>query len=103
MVGREDGWRGMVKSVRTVEEYLHDLQGKGFHFEEDAVGFIYFGKHYTNAPDEIINAAIELTLKAQKRFDGSFYVSLLETFTSQKITTRNEAIRFVKEKEILAI
>ena len=75
----------------TVEEYLHYLEGKGFQFQEDAIGFIYFGKHYTNASDEMINTAIELTLKAQKRFDGSFYVSLLETLISNKINTRKDA------------
>lgn len=90
-------------SVRTVEEYLHYLKGKGFQFQEDAIGFIFFGKHYTNATDEIINTAIELTLKAQKSFDGSFYMSLLETLISNKINTRKDAINFVKEQELLAI
>jgi len=92
-----------VLSVRTVEEYLHYLKGKGFQFQEDAIGFIFFGKHYTNATDEIINTAIELTLKAQKSFDGSFYMSLLETLISNKINTRKDAINFVKEQELLAI
>jgi hypothetical protein len=89
--------------LRTVEEYLHDLRGKGFQFQEDAIGFIYFGKHYTNAPDEIINTAIELTLKAQKGFDGSFYLSLLETLTANNIKTRNAALKYVKENALLAI
>ncbi|WML40303.1 DUF6123 family protein [Neobacillus sp. OS1-2] len=90
-------------SVRTVEEYLHYLNGKGFQFQEDAIGFIFFGKHYTNAPDEMINIAIELTLKAQKSFDGSFYMSLLETFISNEIYTRQAAINFVTEQELLVI
>jgi hypothetical protein len=89
--------------VQTVEEYLHYLEGKGFQFQEDAIGFIFFGKHYTNATDEMINTAIELTLKAQKCFDGSFYVSLLETLISNQIDTRKDAIKFIKEKELLAI
>lgn len=89
--------------MRTVEDYLHYLKGKGFQLQEDAIGFIFFGKHYTNASDEIINTAIELTLKAQKNFDGSFYVSLLETFIANRIKTRSGAIKFVKEKELLAI
>lgn len=87
----------------TVEEYLHYLKGKGFQFQEDAIGFIFFGKHYTNASDEMINTAIELTLKAQRSFDGSFYMSLLETLISNKINTRKEAINFVKEQELLGI
>ncbi|WP_066061193.1 DUF6123 family protein [Neobacillus soli] len=89
--------------MRTVEEYLHYLEGKGFHLHEDAIGFIFFGKHYTNASDELINTAIELTLKAQRGFDGSFYVSLLETLISNKIITRKDALKFVREKELLAI
>lgn len=89
--------------MQTVEEYLHDLRGKGFQLQEDAIGFIYFGKHYTNAPDEIINTAIELTLKAQKGFDGSFYLSLLETLTANNIKTRNAALKYVKDKALLAI
>jgi len=89
--------------VGTVEEYLHYLKGKGFQFQEDAIGFIFFGKHYTNASDEMINTAIELTLKAQRSFDGSFYMSLLETLISNKINTRKEAINFVKEQELLGI
>lgn len=89
--------------LKTVEEYLSFLQSKGFQFQEDAVGFIYFGKHYTNATDELTNTAIELTLKAQKSFDGSFYVSLLEMLISNKISTRVEAIQFVKDKEIISI
>lgn len=93
----------MEKPVRTVDEYLHYLEGKGFQFEEDSIGFIYFGKHYTNASDELINSAIEITLKAQKSFDGSFYVSLLETLVSSKIQTRNAALKFVKERELVAI
>lgn len=89
--------------MRSVEEYLHFLQGKGFHFQEDAIGFIYFGKHYTDASDELVNATIELTLKAQKQFDGSFYMSLLERFITNKVQTREDAILFVKQNDLLAI
>ncbi|MBI0576066.1 hypothetical protein IEC97_01730 [Neobacillus cucumis] len=91
------------KSVQSLEDYLDYLQGKGFQLHEDAIGFIYFGKHYTNASDEIINTAVEITLKAQKSFDGSFYISLLETLMVNKVKNRKDAIRFVKERELLAI
>lgn len=90
-------------TVKSVEEYVSFLESKGFHLQEDAIGFIYFGKHYTNADDEIVNAAVELTLKAQKSFDGSFYMSLLEMLTTNKIRSRQEAIQFVKDKELLVI
>lgn len=95
-------WREIILEW-TVEEYLHYLKGKGFHFQEDAIGFIYFGKHYTNASNELINTAIELTLKAQKSFEGSFYMSLLETFMTNKITTRQEALKFIKDNELIVI
>lgn len=89
--------------MQSVEEYVHFLQGKGFQLQEDAIGFIYFGKHYTNATDELVNSAIEITLKAQKQFDGSFYISLLEMLTKNQVQTRIEALLFVKQNELLAI
>lgn len=99
-----DGFkRGLIQSVQTVEDYLQHLRSKGFQLREDAIGFILFGQQYTNSADEITNAAIELTLKAQKGFDGSFYISLLEMFASHNIVTRKAALQFVKEKELLAI
>lgn len=97
------GRRGMGKSVRTVDEYLSFLNGKGFQFQEDALGFINFGKQYTNATDELVIVAIELTLKAQKQFEGSFYISLLETLIQNQVKTRNDAIKFVKRSEMFAI
>lgn len=87
----------------TLEDYLQTLESKGFHFGEDVIGFIYFGKQYTGASDELINVAIEVTLKAQRRFDGSFYVSLLETFKTNGVQNRKDAIRFVKNKKLLPI
>ncbi|WP_059171547.1 DUF6123 family protein [Bacillus sp. FJAT-27445] len=89
--------------MQTVDHYLQLLKAKGFQLQEDAIGFIYFGKHYTNAPDEVAIAAIELTLKAQLRFDGSFYVSLLETLVSNQIESRQAALDFVKENQLLSL
>jgi hypothetical protein len=89
--------------LQSIEDYIHFLQGKGFSFQDDAIGFIYFGKHYTNASDELINTAIEITLKAQKQFDGSFYISLLERLTANKIQNRQGAIQYIKQNELLTI
>jgi hypothetical protein len=89
--------------VQTVDDYISFLQGKGFQLQEDAVGFINFGKQYTNASDELVIVAIELTLKAQRQFEGSFYVSLLETLTANEVKTRKEAILFVKKNELVEI
>jgi hypothetical protein len=93
----------MGKSINNLEEFLSSIKAKGFQLQEDAIGFIYFGKHFTNAPDEVIITAIEFTLKAQKAFDGSFYISLLETFSHQKLNSRAEALRFIKENELLSL
>ena len=89
--------------MKTVQQYIDFLESKGFTLHDDAIGFIQFGKQYTNASDELTNTAIELTLKAQKEFDGSFYISLLEMLVKSKIETRGAAIRFIKEHEIMAI
>jgi hypothetical protein len=96
-LGKE--WIGL----KTVAHYLDFLDSKGFHLHDDAVGFINFGKQSTNASDELIITAIELTLKTQREFDGSFYLSLLETLVRGKVKTRGAAIRYVKEYELVAI
>jgi len=87
----------------STEEYVRQLLDKGFQLKDDAIGFIYFGKHYTNVSDELANVAIEITLMAQKSFDGSFYVSLLEWLVSNSITTRKDAFQFAREAKLLAI
>jgi hypothetical protein len=84
--------------LATIENYLLYLEDKGFRLKEDAQGFIFFAKHYTAASDEIVNAAIEWTLKVQKEFDGSFFMSLLENLASQNITTRKQTHLFLKRK-----
>jgi hypothetical protein len=91
-----------VKQKRqTLDEYIAFLASKGFHFREDALGFIQFGKQYTGAEDRLAVIALEMTLKAQKQFDGSFYISLLEQLKQQNITTRKQAVAFMKEKGLL--
>ncbi|MGD6803275.1 DUF6123 family protein [Rossellomorea vietnamensis] len=95
--------RKIVKySKQTTEDFLIHLENKGFKFGEDAIGFIYFGKRSLNASDEIVNTAIEITLKAQKGFDNSFYMSLLETLHSSKITTRQDAWKHAESLKLLA-
>jgi Family of unknown function (DUF6123) len=87
--------------MKTVEEYICFLENKGFHFADEAIGFIYFGKQYTNAPDWLVNVCIEMTLKAQKQFDGSFYVSLLESLTHQKVENRKQAMNVAEQIGVL--
>jgi len=86
---------------QSIEEYVTFLEGKGFSFGKADIGFIYFGKQYASASDFLVNTAIEITLKAQRKFDGSFYISLLENFKKQNIQTRIEVEQFVKEHGLL--
>ncbi|MGM9923643.1 MAG: DUF6123 family protein [Bacillus sp. (in: firmicutes)] len=85
----------------NVEEYIEHLGHKGFSFGNDAQGFIYFGKELTGASDALVNAAIEITLKAQICFDGSFYISLLEALKQHNITSRKQALQFAKRTKLL--
>ncbi len=90
-----------VRLGQSVEDYVAFLEGKGFSFGKDAIGFIHFGKQYANASDFLVNTAIEITLKAQKSFDGSFYVSLLENLKQHNIRTKREAEQFANEYGLL--
>ena len=85
----------------TVDQYIEKLEHKGFVFREDSKGFIFFGKELTGASDSLVNAAIEITLKAQMTFDGSFYISLLEALQAGKITSRRQALQFAEDSNIL--
>ncbi|MGM7635317.1 DUF6123 family protein [Bacillus sp. Hm123] len=91
----------MMKNRSSVASYLLRLEDKGFKFSDDQIAFIYFGQRSTDASDHLVTAAIEITLKAQKTFDGSFYLSLLERLKEKKITSRNMALEFAKERGIM--
>ncbi|CAG9623765.1 DUF6123 family protein [Sutcliffiella rhizosphaerae] len=85
----------------TTEEYLQHLTAKGFKFGEDSIGFIEFGKHYTGSSDHLVNIAIEITLKAQKEFDGSFFVSFLEMIKKEQVLSKKAAFELAKVKNII--
>lgn len=91
----------MLKSGNKVEDYLSFLAEKGFLFREDARGFISFGQGFTDSNDELVNAAIEITLKAQREFDGSFFISLLETLKEKDIYSRRRAFEFARQKGMI--
>ncbi|WP_223701967.1 DUF6123 family protein [Sutcliffiella deserti] len=90
-----------MKNTLSTEEYLQQLTAKGFIFREDSIGFIEFGKNYTDSSDYLVNIAIEITLKAQKQFDGSFFVSLLEMLKTENIQTKDSAFQLAREKNII--
>ncbi|RDI43053.1 DUF6123 family protein [Falsibacillus pallidus] len=91
-----------MKKDLSLGEFLLDMKGRGFKFEQDAIGFIYFGQRSTDASDQLVKFAIEITLKTQKTFDGSFYISLLETLKENEINSRHKALQFVKDIGLLA-
>ena len=55
----------------------------------------------TDSSDQVVKAAIEITLKAQKTFDGSFYISLLEALKERRVLTRRKALQFAEESNLL--
>ncbi|MFC0271678.1 DUF6123 family protein [Metabacillus herbersteinensis] len=91
----------MIKTVKTVTEYIQYLNEKGFSFGEDALGFIHFGQNYTDAKDALVIASIELTLKIQKEFDGSFFISILEMLKKEGIETSQGAYQHLKKINLL--
>ncbi|WP_017755433.1 DUF6123 family protein [Calidifontibacillus oryziterrae] len=91
----------MAFSTASTEEYLNHLQTKGFYFHEDSLGFIEFGRRYTETSDALVNMAIEVTLKAQLQFDGSFFIAILEMLKENKISSKKEAYKLFRNKKIL--
>ncbi|WP_458412895.1 DUF6123 family protein [Schinkia sp. CFF1] len=85
----------------STNDYLNHLQTKGFSFREDSLGFIEFGKMYTASSDKVVNLAIEITLKAQLEFDGSFFIAILEMFKAHNISSKKAAYKLLKERNIL--
>ena len=90
-----------MEKEQTLADYLLRLEEKGFRFSDEMVAFIYFGKRSTDISDLLVMAGIEITLKAQKEFDGSFFLSLLEWFKEQGITDRQTALRFARSNGLL--
>ncbi|MRX70928.1 hypothetical protein GJU40_01940 [Bacillus lacus] len=86
---------------QSLHEFLAFLHTKGFKLGEDAKGFILFGQHYTGADDSLAIAALEVTLKAQKQFDGSFFISFLEVLVKEGAYTKKAAIEKAKALQIL--
>ncbi|WP_230200092.1 DUF6123 family protein [Bacillus niameyensis] len=85
------------RETYNLGNYLLQLEEKGFKFGEDAISFIYFGKQFTKSSDHIVTVCIELTLKFQKSFDASFYLSLLETMKTHDVQTRKRAYELAEQ------
>ncbi|HHY73508.1 MAG TPA: hypothetical protein GX497_09835 [Bacillus bacterium] len=85
----------------STTDYLNHLEAKGFTFREDSLGFIEFGKMYTASSDKLVNLAIEITLKAQLEFDGSFFIAILEMFKMHNVSSKKAAYKLISEKNII--
>jgi len=86
---------------QSLDEYIAFLQSKGFCLRDDALGFIQFGKQYAGAEDFLAIIALEMTIKVQREFDGSFYISLLEQLQQHNVQTHKQAVAFMQEKGLL--
>ncbi|MBB5323549.1 hypothetical protein HNQ34_000641 [Anoxybacillus tepidamans] len=86
---------------QTVAQYFDFLASKGFRLGEDSFRFVQFGQQYAQASDELTIMALEWTLKIQKQFDGSFFLSLLEEFRKQQLATNKQVRLFMKEKGLI--
>ncbi|WP_408006185.1 DUF6123 family protein [Pseudalkalibacillus sp. A8] len=87
--------------IDSTGEFIQFLSSKGIHLTENHIAFIYFGKKYTDSQDEVVNVAIETTLKVQVKFDGSYYIALLEAMKQADVNNYFEAKRFVRKKQIV--
>ncbi|AIF66608.1 DUF6123 family protein [Terribacillus saccharophilus] len=78
--------------------FLDDLWAKGFKLTDEDIQFIYFGKNYANAPDWKVIFAVQVTLRFQHAFDGSFYLSVLDLIGEDKIHTKKQAEDLLSRK-----
>ncbi|MFK2824158.1 DUF6123 family protein [Bacillus sp. B190/17] len=90
-----------MEKEQTLADYLLELEGKGFRFSDDTISFIYFGKRSTEAADSLVITAVDITLKVQREFDGSFFLSLLEWFKEKGIGDQQAAMRFARSAGLL--
>lgn len=88
--------------MNTAGEYISFLQEKGFKLGEDAIAFIFFGKQFTKASDQLVIWALESTLKMKQTFDGSFYLLLLERLIEENIQDKGELLSFMKRNGLTA-
>lgn len=89
-----------MKVNETLADYIEYIWSKGFKLSDEQVHFIYFGKQYTNSSDQLVKVAIETTLRIQRRFDGSFYISLLELLKENQIVSIDCARKLFEAKGI---
>ncbi|WP_440895694.1 DUF6123 family protein [Amphibacillus sp. Q70] len=89
-----------MKSHQSLADYLEYLWDKGFKLTDEQVRFIYFAKKYTNSNEWLSCVALEITLKLQLYFNGSFYISLLEVLNEFKVKTRKDVNQVLKQKGI---
>jgi Family of unknown function (DUF6123) len=71
--------------------FLDDLWAKGFKLTDEDIQFIYFGKNFANASDWKVIFAVQVTLRFQHAFDGSFYLSVLDLIKEDNVQTKKQA------------
>ncbi|WP_431799176.1 DUF6123 family protein [Halobacillus andaensis] len=86
-----------MKQMQPLANYLEDLWTRGFKLSDEHVHFIYFGKNSTNTEDWKVIVALQITLKYQKKFDPSFYISVLELIGRETVTTKKHAYQALEK------
>lgn len=86
----------------TLAYYLEDLWSKGFKLSDEDVQFIYFGKNSTNATEWKTIIALRMTLKVQKSFDPSFFISVLEHVSRPHIKHKRQAYESIESRLSIA-
>ncbi|SDM68047.1 hypothetical protein SAMN04488137_1408 [Fictibacillus solisalsi] len=92
------GWD--ILSQFSIQDYFQHLASKGIKLKESDTAFIEFGKQFTGMSDYMVSISIEITLKVQREFDGSYYIALLEGFKENNITTKKKAYAYVNYLEL---
>jgi len=78
--------------------FIEDLWTKGFRLTDKDIHFIYLGKHSTNSEDWLVILAVKATIQFQFKFEGSFYLSVLEFLSENHPATRKKAWQLLEQK-----
>ncbi|CQR46649.1 hypothetical protein BN1058_00919 [Paraliobacillus sp. PM-2] len=90
-----------MPKASSLADFIEVLWEKGFKLSDEEVHFIYFGKRYTEASDQLNIIALKYTIQIQLHFDRSFYISLLELLMEHKIKNEKQARTLFQQKGIL--
>ncbi|GGC99090.1 DUF6123 family protein [Pontibacillus salipaludis] len=83
---------------KSLGYFIEDLWSKGFRLKDKDIHFIYFGKNYTNSEDWLVIFALKITIQFQMKFDGSFFIGVLEYLQENHPRTKRDAWILIEQK-----